>query len=67
MKLPNVLYATVIEPGNGGSPYLTAQSVEVDVMDHDGPIVVGTYKLVSTRKLVKQAVEVKSTRRQRRK
>lgn len=65
MKLPKTLYATVVEQVNG-KPFIRAEPVETVVMDDDGPTVVGTYQLVSTRTLVKQAVEVKPARRARR-
>ena len=51
-KLRKLLFVSV--QGDGDDQYLNAQELAINAIEDDGPTVVGTYKLVGKRKLVKK-------------
>lgn len=51
-KLRKLLFVSV--QGDGDDQYLNAQELAIHAIEDDGPTVVGTYKLVGKRKLVKK-------------
>ena len=53
-KLRKLLFVSV--QGDGDDQYLNAQELAITAIEDDGPTVVGTYKLVGKRKLVKKEV-----------
>jgi hypothetical protein len=62
MKLPKTIYANRTAAG-----LLYAAAKPGELFDDDGPLLVGTYRLVQARKLAKETVEVKPATRARRK
>lgn len=63
MKLPKTIYA--YRQNADGQMFADVDPSEL--FADNGPMVVGTYRLVETRKLAKETVEVKPARRARRK
>lgn len=58
-KLPNVIFVRTYKESNGDE-WLSVSYTPLDCIEDDGPTVVGTYKLVGTRKLRKIIVEDKT-------
>lgn len=58
MALPK--YVLVAERReNDGAKYLVAETRMAEAIEDDGPTLVGTYKLVSKRRMVKKVTEVR--------
>lgn len=56
-KFPNLIIVTHVEESNGASYLVASRNVEEALTD-DGPQLVGTYKLVGKRRLVRVVKEV---------
>lgn len=53
-KLRNVLFVSV--QGDGEDRFLNAAELAINAIEDDGPTLVGTYKLVGKRRLIKSEV-----------
>ena len=58
MALPKIMFVRE-ETDNEGSKFLISFSNPQEAVENDGPTMVGTYKLVGKRRLIKQIQEVK--------
>ena len=55
-KLSKLIFVSL--QGTGKEKYLIAGECPVNVIEDDGPTIVGTYKLIGKRKLIKGMIEV---------
>jgi hypothetical protein len=57
MKLQKIMFISI--QGKKSDPYCYADELPVNCIEDDGPTVVGTYKLVGKRTLLKGMIEAK--------